>query len=162
MTRHLFRNRWHRIYFQLFDAFAQSRCPFCILLSRFERTLITSFLASPGRRKKSKIPLKTLCVVHKIRVKKIAADDPSLLTMLKTMVRTFPHWVFAVLSALIAREVPVPRTDPISRRHGILERIPEGTAPLLRSFGKMPVPSSCRQRFSKTAERPKRKTERAF
>ncbi len=87
MTRHLFRNRWHRIYFQLFDAFAQSRCPFCILLSRFERTLITSFLASPGRRKKSKIPLKTLCVVHKIRVKKIAADDPSLLTMLKMAVR---------------------------------------------------------------------------
>lgn len=87
MTRHLFRNRWHRIYFQLFDAFAQPRCPFCILLSQFERTLITSFLASPGRRKKSKIPLKTLCVVHKIRVKKIAADDPSLLTMLKTAVR---------------------------------------------------------------------------
>ena len=87
MTRHLFRNRWHRTYFQLFDAFPQPHCPICILLSRFERTLITSFLASPGRRKNSKIRLKTLCVVHKIRIKKIAADDPSLLAMLKTAVR---------------------------------------------------------------------------
>ena len=86
MTKHLFRNRWHRIYFQLLDAFTHGQCPLCFLLCQIERSLITAFLGRPDERKPFKLSLKSLCAVHKIRVKKIAADNPILLTMLKTAV----------------------------------------------------------------------------
>jgi hypothetical protein len=69
------------------DAFAQPRCPLCALLSQYEGTLISAFLGSPDPAKKSKISLEALCAVHKIRIKKIGAGEPSLPVMVKMAVR---------------------------------------------------------------------------
>jgi uncharacterized protein DUF6062 len=83
MTKYPFRNHWYRLYFELRDAFAHNRCPLCALLSELEPTLIAGFFALAGSRKKFDCELKALCLVHKTRFKKIGANDPSLLTMLK-------------------------------------------------------------------------------
>lgn len=92
MTMHLFRNRSYRRYFQFMDAFAQPRCPLCVLLFDCDQTAINTFLASPERRQKPETALKALCVLHKIRVKKnIAVDDPSLSIMLKAVVKDSLH-----------------------------------------------------------------------
>lgn len=87
MTVHLFRNRWYRLYFKLLDSFGQPRCALCLLLSQIEEGLISTLLGAPDQRRKSRVSLKTLCVPHKSQLKKAAADDASLLPMLKTVIR---------------------------------------------------------------------------
>jgi hypothetical protein len=89
MTVHFFRNRWYRLYFQLLDSFGQSRCCLCFLLSQIEHGLISTLLRAADQRRKSRVSLKMLCVLHKSQLKKAAADDAPLLPMLKTVIRDF-------------------------------------------------------------------------
>jgi Family of unknown function (DUF6062) len=84
----LFKNCWYRTYFELVDAFRSARCPLCHLLSHKESALIEDLLASYKERKRRKIQLKALCIVHRGMVKEAAADDPSFLVMLKTLVKS--------------------------------------------------------------------------
>lgn len=87
MMMRLFRNRRYRIYFELVDAFHGSRCPLCFLLSNKERTIITALLESQSPRKRNRVQLNALCLAHKGRVKEAAADDNSLLVMLKLLLK---------------------------------------------------------------------------
>ena len=87
MTVHLFGNRWYRLYFQLLDSFAQSRCALCFLLSQTEQGLVTTLSHEPSQTRDFRVPLKMLCVLHKSRLKKAATDDAPLLPVLKRIVR---------------------------------------------------------------------------
>ena len=84
----LFKNRWYRTYFELVDAFRSSQCPLCHLLSQKGSALIATLLASYKERKRPKIQLKALCIMHRGMVKEAAADDPSFLVLLKTLVKS--------------------------------------------------------------------------
>jgi len=88
MIMRLFRNRRYRIYFELVDAFRGARFPLCFLLSQKERTIITAFLESQSPRKRGSVHLKALCPPHKGRIKETAADDHSLLVMLKAFLKS--------------------------------------------------------------------------
>jgi hypothetical protein len=83
MVIHFFRNRWHRRYFQLLDVFNQERCSLCCLLSQKEAVIIKRLLASHNPRKRRGISLKTLCVLHRSRIKEALADDPSFFNLIK-------------------------------------------------------------------------------
>ena len=83
-----FKNRWYRTYFELLDAFRHIRCPLCHLLAQRESVMIATLLASHKGQQGRKIPLKALCIVHRGMVKEAAADDPSFLVTLKTLVKS--------------------------------------------------------------------------
>jgi hypothetical protein len=99
----LFQNRWYRTYFELVDAFRTARCPLCHLVSQKESAMIENLLASYKERRKRKIQLRTLCVVHKGRIKEAGADDPSFLGMLKTLVKS------SLLDLARSSQGPTPR-----------------------------------------------------
>jgi hypothetical protein len=86
MTMRLFRNRWYRIYFELLDSFGSPRCPLCYLIRKNEQAMLTTLLVSrrQGMRRRT---LKTLCVLHKARVKETFGDDLSFFDTLKTAIR---------------------------------------------------------------------------
>jgi hypothetical protein len=56
----------------------------CYLLSQKEQEIITGWAAPDNQRARRGVALKALCIPHKARIKKVLADDPSLLAMLKT------------------------------------------------------------------------------
>lgn len=82
----LFRNRWRRIYFQLLDAFDQSRCPLCFLMERREAESASALLRA-GQEAPSL--LNALCVLHRSRLKMAIADGAQLLSLVKIIISDF-------------------------------------------------------------------------
>lgn len=106
MAIELFRNRWHRVYFDCLDAFSQPRCAVCFLLAQKEDELVSGLLRPPGQKAPSRVFLRELCVLHKNRLKTTAADDARLLPLLKVLMSDF-----------LTRLAHPPRHPPAQWRH---------------------------------------------